>query len=177
MIEGIAAAALLPLSMSLVIVNYSGAKRALAFGILGGFQATASAVGPIFGGFLTTTLTWRAGFAFEVVIVVLSILHHVRSAKPRPEQTVDWLGTVLSVVGFASIVLGALLAGRHGWFNARRPFKIGGVDFAPLGLSVTFWDDPPGPRCPGRLRAVAEVSGAPGQDSAGPHRIFGNGTS
>lgn len=39
LIEGIAAAALVPLSMSLIIVNYRGAKRALAFGILGGFQA------------------------------------------------------------------------------------------------------------------------------------------
>ena len=140
-IEGIAAAALLPLSMSLVVVNYSGAKRALAFGILGGFQATAAAIGPIFGGFLTTALSWRAGFAFEVVIVfvVLAILHHVSSSEPRPDQTVDWFGTVLSVVGFGSIVLGALLAGRHGWFNARRTLDLADVQFAPLGLSVTFW--------------------------------------
>ena len=44
-VEGIAAAALVPLAMSLIIVNYSGARRAIAFGVLGGFQATAAAPG------------------------------------------------------------------------------------------------------------------------------------
>jgi MFS family permease len=140
-VEGIAAAALVPLAMSLIIVNYSGAKRALAFGVLGGFQATAAAVGPIFGGFLTTQLTWRAGFAFEVVIVivVLALLKHLRSAPADATQTLDWVGTGLSVLGLGSIVVGALLAGRHGWWTARRPLQIAGHDIAPFGLSVTPW--------------------------------------
>ncbi len=141
LVEGIAAAALVPLAMSLIIVNYSGAKRALAFGVLGGFQATAAAVGPIFGGFLTTQLTWRAGFAFEVVIVivVLALLKHLRSAPADRTQTLDWVGTGLSVLGLGSIVVGALLAGRHGWWTARRPLQIADLDIAPLGLSVTPW--------------------------------------
>jgi EmrB/QacA subfamily drug resistance transporter len=140
-IEGVAAAALVPLSMSLIIVNYSGAKRALAFGVLGGFQATAAAVGPIFGGFLTTQLTWRAGFAFEVVIVVvvLALLKHLKGAPADRTQTLDWVGTGLSVVGLGSIVIGALLAGRHGWWTARRPLQIGEFEIAPLGLSITPW--------------------------------------
>jgi MFS family permease len=140
-VEGIAAAALVPLSMSLIIVNYSGAKRAVAFGVLGGFQATAAAAGPIFGGFLTTQLTWRAGFAFEVVIVivVLSLLKYLEAAKADRTQTLDWVGTGLSVVGLGSIVVGALLAGRHGWRTARRPLKLGGLEIAPLGLSITPW--------------------------------------
>ncbi|MGI9585747.1 MAG: MFS transporter, partial [Acidimicrobiia bacterium] len=38
-----------------------------------------------------------------------------------------------------AIVVGALLAGRHGWWTARRPFRIGDLEIAPLGLSVTPW--------------------------------------
>lgn len=141
LVEGFAAAALVPLSMSLIIVNYSGAKRALAFGVLGGFQATAAAVGPIFGGFLTTQLTWRAGFAFEVVIViiVLALLKHLKGAPADRSQTLDWAGTALSVGGLGLIVMGALLAGRHGWWQARRPLRIAGLEIAPLGLSITPW--------------------------------------
>ncbi len=141
LIEGIAAAALVPLAMSLIIVNYAGAKRALAFGVLGGFQATAAAVGPIFGGFLTTQLTWRAGFAFEVVIVivVLALMKHLEGAPADRSQTLDWAGAALSVAGLGSIVIGALLAGRHGWWLARRPLRIAGLEIAPLGLSVTPW--------------------------------------
>jgi len=140
-VEGIAAAALIPLTMSLVIVNYKGAKRAFAFGVLGGFQATAAAVGPIFGGFLTTELTWRAGFAFEVVIViaVLALMKHLTGAPADRTQTLDYVGTAMSVVGLGSIVVGALLAGRHGWWTARRPLRIGDLELAPLGLSMTPW--------------------------------------
>ncbi len=140
-IEGIAAAALVPLSVSLIIVNYSGAKRALAFGVLGGFQATAAAVGPIFGGFLTTQFTWRAGFAFEVLIViaVLALLRHLVGSPADRSQTLDWVATVLSVSGFGAIVVGALLAGRHGWWTARRPLRLGGSEISPFGLSVTPW--------------------------------------
>lgn len=138
-IEGIAAAVLVPLAMSLIIVNYEGARRALAFGVLGGFQATAAAVGPIFGGFLTTAITWRAGFAFEVVIViiVLFLLKHLKGSPADDTQTLDWIGTVLSVGGLGLIVIGSLLAGRHGWWTARRPLRIGGLEIAPFGLSVT----------------------------------------
>jgi MFS family permease len=141
LVEGIAAAALVPLAMSLIIVNYSGAKRGLAFGVLGGFQATAAAIGPIFGGFLTTRLTWRAGFAFEVVIVilVLSLLKYVEGAPADRTQTFDWVGTGLSVAGLGSVVIAALLAGRHGWWVARRPLRIAGLELAPMGLSVTPW--------------------------------------
>ena len=140
-VEGIAAAALVPLTMSLIIVNYSGARRAIAFGVLGGFQATAAALGPIFGGFLTTQFTWRAGFAFElvIVIVVLALLRYLKSAPADRTQTLDWVGTALSVAGLGSIVIGALLAGRHGWWTARRPLGIAGLEIAPLGLSVTPW--------------------------------------
>lgn len=140
-IEGIAAAALIPLSTALVVFNYSGTDRALGFGILGGFQATAAAIGPIFGGFLTTTITWRAGFAFEVVIVVvvLAVFRYLKGPEGDRTQSHDLIGTVLSVLGLGSIVAGALLAGRHGWWTARRPLRIGATDIAPLGLSVTAW--------------------------------------
>ena len=140
-IEGIAAAALIPLSMALVAFNYQGKERALAFGILGGFQATAAAVGPVVGGFLTTFLTWRLGFALEVVIVivVLAMLRFLAGAKGDRSQSFDIVGTVLSVLALGSIVVGSLLAGRHGWIVARRPLAIGDLEIAPLGLSVTFW--------------------------------------
>lgn len=140
-IEGVAAAALVPLSMALVIFNYQGKERALAFGVLGGFQATAAAIGPIFGGFLTSTISWRVGFGFEVVIVVVVLAMFSRLGGPDGDksQSLDWVGTILSVAALASIVFGSLLAGRHGWWTARRPLRIGNTDFAPLGLSVTAW--------------------------------------
>ncbi len=139
LIEGLAAAALLPLSMTLIVTNYSGRRRAFAFGILGGVQASAAAIGPIFGGFLTTVLSWRLGFAFEVVIViaVFALVRFLKSAPPDRSQRFDGVGALLSFVGLVSIVTGILLAGRYGWWQARRPLTVGGVGFNPLDLSPT----------------------------------------
>jgi MFS family permease len=53
-IEGIAAALLLPITYSIIVENYEGSDRAKAFGALGGVTAVGVAAGPIVGGTLTT---------------------------------------------------------------------------------------------------------------------------
>ncbi len=138
-LEGLGAAALIPISVAMISVNYEGARRRVAFGIVGGFQAVAAATGPIVGGFLATNLTWRAAFGFEVVIVlvVLALLKQVAGAPARPELRLDWVGLLLWAGGLVSIVLGVLLAGYYGWWTARRPLMVGGRELTPLGFSPT----------------------------------------
>lgn len=138
LVEGIAAALILPLAMTLIFFNYSGAARAIAFGILGGVQASATAVGPILGGFLTSFFSWRWGFGFQVFIVVI-IFFFVRYVQESERKAIslDWRGTILSTTGLMLIVVGFLLAGQYGFWNARRPFMIGDVQINPLGLSPT----------------------------------------
>lgn len=137
-IEGIAAALILPLAMTLIFFNYSGAQRAIAFGILGGVQASAAAVGPILGGFLTSFFSWRWGFGFQVIIVVI-IFFFVRFIRESERKAIklDWRGTILSSSGLMLVVLGFLLAGQYGFWLARRPFMIGDVQINPFGLSPT----------------------------------------
>jgi MFS family permease len=141
-LEGIGAALMMPLAYTLIMANYEGKQRALGFGVLAGVQATAAAVGPILGGLLTTFLSWRWGFAGEVVIAIAIVpfLPRVKELVTAEKgTTLDWGGTALSTVGLFSIVLGALLAGRYGWWEARRPFMIGETQVNPLGLSPTPW--------------------------------------
>lgn len=137
-IEGIAAALILPLAMTLIFFNYQGAQRAVAFGILGGVQASASAVGPILGGFLTSFFSWRWGFGLQVIIVVI-IFFFVGAIKESERLPIklDWRGTILSTVGLMMIVMGFLLASQYGFWGARRPFTIGDVTINPFGLSPT----------------------------------------
>ena len=137
-IEGIAAALILPLAMTLIFFNYTGAMRAAAFGILGGVQASASAVGPILGGFLTSFFSWRWGFGLQVliVIVIFFFVRYIRESD-RKAINLDWIGTVLSSLGLMLVVLGFLMAGRYGFWLARRPFTIGDTQINPLGLSPT----------------------------------------
>ncbi|MDH4115852.1 MAG: MFS transporter [Acidimicrobiia bacterium] len=138
-LEGVGAAALIPISIAMISINYDGSRRAVAFGIVGGFQAVAAATGPIVGGFLATNLSWRVAFGFEavVVVIVIVLLKHVIGAPARPELQLDWRGVMLWASGLISIVLSVLLAGYYGWWSARRPFSLGGSEIPLWGFSPT----------------------------------------
>ena len=142
LLEGIGAAMILPLAYALLVTNYSPREQAIGFGVLGGVSASAAAVGPILGGVLTTYASWRLGFAGEVLIAIaiLPFAKYIVEKKTAEKgMTLDWGGAVFSVIGLFSLVLGFILAGRYGWWEARRPFMIGDVQVNPLGLSPTPW--------------------------------------
>ena len=137
-IEGIGAAFVLPMTISMVALKYSGKRLAMAFGVIGGVQAAGAAVGPIFGGFMTTYFSWRLAFASEAVIVV--IIFALLLVLPESEKLkgkVDWLGATFSVIGLATIVLGIILSSTYGWVLAKRPFSIGDITIDFFGLSIT----------------------------------------
>lgn len=112
-LEGLGATLVMPSIQILVTSNYSGADRALAYGILGGITASAVALGPIIGGWLTTAYTWRLAFAGEVVIVLLIlwtsryILDAPLESEERPRM--DIVGSIISALGIGFFVLGILL--------------------------------------------------------------------
>lgn len=140
-LEGFGATLVMPAIQTLVTSNYSGRDRALAYGLLGGIVASAIALGPIIGGWLTTMYTWRYAFAGEVVIVVVVLLLS-RSVLDAPLETeekprLDIIGSILSALGMGLIVFGILLAGTYGWWKARHPYSIGGIEISPFGLSPT----------------------------------------
>ena len=138
-IEGIGAAFVLPMTITMLALKYSGKRLAMAFGVIGGVQAAGAAVGPIYGGFMTTFFSWRLAFASEAVIVVIifALLFVLPESKKMEGVKVDWRGTALWVIGFASIVMGIILASQYGWVMAKRPFTIGDISINPLGLSIT----------------------------------------
>ena len=78
-IGGLGASLLLPAMQSLIHGNFEGPSQRKAYALVGAAAAIATAVGPLIGGFLTTTLSWRVGFLLEVVViaVVLSQMKHV----------------------------------------------------------------------------------------------------
>jgi len=125
---------ILPLAYALLVTNYDAKGQAIGFGILGGVSASAAAVGPILGGILTTYFSWRWGFAMEVLIAIAIFpfaKYIVEKKTAEDKMTLDYVGTLLSFVGLFSLVLGMILAGRYGWWEAKRPFMIGiGGDFS-----------------------------------------------
>lgn len=110
-IGGLGASLLLPAMQSLIHGNFSGAAQKQAYALVGAAAAIAAAIGPLLGGFVTTFLSWRVGFALEAVIiaVVLSQIRLVRDVPYTGSRQVDVGGAVLSVLGMGGVVLGILV--------------------------------------------------------------------
>jgi EmrB/QacA subfamily drug resistance transporter len=110
-IGGIGASLLLPSMQSLIHGNFSGTAQKQVYALVGASAAVAAAVGPLLGGFITTFLSWRVGFALEVVViaVVLSGMSRIQDVPYTGSREVDWVGAALSVAGMGGLVLGILV--------------------------------------------------------------------
>lgn len=141
-IEGVGAALMMPATASLLLANFHGKDRAIAFGIWGGVAGAASAIGPILGGWLTSAYSWRWGFRINVVIAALlvvgavALIRESRDTQERP--TLDWGGVLLSATGLFALVFGIIESSTYGWWHAKAVFELAGHLYAmPAALSVT----------------------------------------
>jgi len=133
-LEGIGAALVLPALVALTASTYRGESRAIAYGVLGGIAGAGIAVGPILGGWATTELSWRVVFVGEVVVAIAILLSTRLMKEPEREgdrPALDWVGSVLSALGLALMVLGILEASNWGWLRpSNSPIE-------PFGFSLT----------------------------------------
>ena len=139
-LEGLGAALMIPNIQTLLRGEYEGEDLAFSYGIISAVGAVGAALGPIVGGFFTTFISWRWAFRTELVIagIVLVMTRYLAKdvlGENRPKF--DFVGALLSIFGWSSIVLGILLAQKYGFFLAKEPFVIGSVEISPLGLSIT----------------------------------------
>ena len=110
-IEGVAGALMLPATVSIVSGTYSGEKRTIGLAIVSAMSAVASAIGPLFGGIMTTFFSWRHGFACEliIVIIILVLQNKIPNFEPTESKSeLDITGAVISFIGLVLLVLGIL---------------------------------------------------------------------
>ncbi|MEO8784771.1 MAG: DHA2 family efflux MFS transporter permease subunit [Candidatus Saccharimonadales bacterium] len=138
-IEGVGAALMMPATASLLVSNYKGRDRAIAFGIWGGIAGAASAIGPVLGGYLTTNFSWRWAFRINIIIAALLLVGSffiAESLDRAEERKLDFVGVLLSAGGLLAFVYGVIESSTYGWWSARTSFDIFHHSFAPWGLSI-----------------------------------------
>ncbi len=108
---GLGASLYLPAMQSLIHGNYEGKARAKVFALVGAAGAIAAAIGPLVGGFLTTVVSWRAGFLLEALIITVVLVggRRIRDVPYTGDRSVDGVGAFLSVVGMGGLVVGVLV--------------------------------------------------------------------
>jgi MFS family permease len=115
--EGVGTALLIPPVYILATLWFSGmTSRAWAFGVISGLGGIGAAAGPLIGGVITTTISWRAAFVFQALVVGTIILlsrRLVDPVQPDPARPFDLVGAILSGVGMFCLVFGVLQAGSN----------------------------------------------------------------
>jgi MFS family permease len=143
LLEGIGTALLIPPVYILVTVAFADVtSRAKWFGVITAAAGIGSAAGPLIGGLLTSTFSWRASFIAQVLVVVAVIVLGLRIADPGlqgPKHHFDLAGAVLSAAGLFFVVLGFLLSGTYGWWTATKDVTIGGIVLIPKGGISPVW--------------------------------------
>jgi MFS family permease len=133
LVEGIGAAMVLPAIVSLIAATYTGARRALAFGIVGGVAGAAIAAGPLIGGWVTTELSWR----YVIVAVILIVRRRMQpTRRPEHRPQLDVVGVLISSTGLALMVFGILKSSEWGLVEPRGALTIGGQEITPFGFSA-----------------------------------------
>lgn len=106
-VQGIAGAFLVPSSLSMIISTFKGAEQGKAIGTWTAWTGIAFLIGPLVGGLLVDTLSWRWIFAINIfpIAATLLLLQYVFTEEHTDRSArVDYLGAFLCSVGLAGLV-------------------------------------------------------------------------
>jgi len=143
LLEGVGSALLIPPIYILITVVFADVKtRAKWFGVVSGAAGLGAAAGPLIGGLLTSSISWRASFWLQVLVVAaIAFLARRIDDPPLPAQRpqFDLYGAVLSAVGLFFVVFGVLQSGTYGWGSAKQDFSVFGTVLIPQGGISPVW--------------------------------------
>lgn len=128
--QGVGAALLLPSSLALLNVAFSGEKRGRAVGIWAAAGAAAAAIAPLIGGWLVGTVGWPAIFYINLPLAIGAIFLALRfvgeSREPGAGRT-DYAGALLATLGLGGMTYSLTLwsATRHFTPEARIALALG----------------------------------------------------
>ena len=147
-LQGVAGALLVPGSLALLTVTFSGEMQGRAFGLWAAASAATTILGPFVGGILVDSISWRAAFLINVPLLLIAIWATVRyieeSRAEGASSRFDWLGAFVVAVAVGGLSFGAIYGQQREWKDPIGFVLLGAGAFATIALPflMTSRSDP-----------------------------------
>jgi EmrB/QacA subfamily drug resistance transporter len=130
-VQGLGAAMLVPGSLAIIAATYPKEERGRAIGTWSALTSLANVAGPILGGWLVQTLSWRAAFYINIPFAIATLLIAWR-AMPADQKTgevfsIDWRGSLLVTIALGSLAFALIEAPSRGVFGVVGAAAVVGV--------------------------------------------------
>jgi EmrB/QacA subfamily drug resistance transporter len=119
-LQGLGAAIVTPLTLTLVSEAFPPDRRATALGIWGGISGLGVAVGPFVGGAVVEGIAWQWIFWANVPIglVLIPVAFRMLTESHGPDRALDLPGLGLASVGMFALTFGLIRGASLGWTSA-----------------------------------------------------------
>jgi EmrB/QacA subfamily drug resistance transporter len=118
-LQGAAGALLVPGSLALLTANFSGEEQGRAFGTWAGASGATTILGPLVGGLLVDTISWRAAFFINIPLVVVAAwatwAHVPESRDQEATPKFDWIGAALVAFAVGGLAFGTIYGQQRAW--------------------------------------------------------------
>ena len=138
-LQGVGGAVMMPGTLSIITQAFPARQRGLAIGIWGGVSGLGLIAGPLLGGLLVNSGSWRLIFIVNLPVGALAILAAwlfvTESRDETARRSLDWPGLATLSSGLLLVMLALTRGDSAGWVSAQTlASAIGG--FALLVLFV-----------------------------------------
>jgi EmrB/QacA subfamily drug resistance transporter len=117
--QGVFGALLAPSALAVIVAAFPREQRGPAVGSWTAWSGIATVVGPVVGGQLIDSASWRWIFAINAPVVIVALVVVFMAVPQRPRlgtrPPIDWPGAVLSFLGLAGPTLALIRQPGSGW--------------------------------------------------------------
>jgi EmrB/QacA subfamily drug resistance transporter len=125
-VQGVGAAIVTPLTLTLLAEAFPPEKRGLALGVWSGISGIAVATGPLVGGAVVEGISWHWIFWINVPIglVLAPLAMRMLRESRGPYSTLDLPGLALASTGAFGVIFGLVRAQSLGWTSPTILFSL-----------------------------------------------------
>jgi EmrB/QacA subfamily drug resistance transporter len=129
LLQGVAGALLVPGPLSIITATFAGIARARAIGLWSAATSALTILGPLAGGLVVDSLSWRLAFLINVPLVLLALFAAIRyvpeSRNEDAPRRLDWLGSVVIAIAVGGISFGLIRGQEQRWQDPTALLALG----------------------------------------------------